>query len=485
VNKLSKGTSKPAIIIIVLALFILLLALTAFEPVILAQSEGNEKLQAPDFFIEAEVDNLTPYVGQQITYSLRRYQATEFPNQPHYEKHPLPGFWDIPLIQRPSYTTTLAGREYLVHPTHIALFPISAGSITIDPAKLIIPGDGPEADIVLPSEAINLQVQSLPAGAPRNFRGAVGQFEINAKFNTMESRADEVLSLIVEIKGNGNIETLLEPALPNLQHWSWPGTTRPQAQVTTNVPLSKDLVKGSRQFAWQVIPSQAGAQYFSAIRFSYFDPQTNTYRTISTDPIPITILPGENSSTFTGPLPGNKQEVRRLGGDIRHIKSVPVTLVKNGLAFRILGQPLTWSCIILPLLAIGGAWFWQSWQQRQLADTPQARRRRARRTARKILAATQQANADAYTIVRQALTGYLSDKLNQPITGLTTDRLIELLHEVRLNPQLTRRIRTLLAQIDASRFAPSSGEQSTTPPVIASARTLIDDLEEFFSKRGM
>lgn len=471
--------------IIISTLFTLSFTATALAHVILGQSEGKKELQAPDFFIEAEVDNLTPYVGQQITYSLRRYQATAFPNQPHYEEHPLAGFWDIPLIQRPSYTTTIGGREYLVHPTHIALFPISAGAITIDPAQLIIPGDGPEADQLLSSEAINLQVQPLPPGAPGDFRGAVGQFEISAKFNTAEGRAGEILRLIVDIKGVGNIETLLEPALPDLQHWSWPGTTRPQAQVTTNLPLGKEAVKGSRQFQWQLVPARAGTQLFPPIRFSYFDLEANTYRTISTEPIPITVLPDENRPSPVAPLPGNKQEVRRLAGDIRHIKAVPVTLVKNGSVLGIMAPPLTWICIFLPLLALGGVWFWQRWQQHQLADTPRARRRRARRTARNILATTQQANADAYAIVRQALTGYLSDKLNQPVTGLTTERLLALLDEVRLNPQLTRRIGTLLAQVDTGRFAPGSGDQITTRPLIAGARTLIDDLEAFFRKRGL
>ncbi|MCP5016364.1 MAG: protein BatD [Ketobacter sp.] len=447
----------------------------------MAQSPGSEDLAPPDFFIEAEIDNLTPYVGQQITYGLRRYQAVEFPNQPYYKEYPFPGFWSIPLIQRPSYTTTISGREYKVHPTFIALFAHTPGTLTIDPAKLIIPNDDPEDNIILESEGIKVLAVPLPDDAPAHFRGAVGQYEIKAWFDADEGQVGKGVSLIVEIKGSGNIETLIEPGLPPLEHWT--SVDIFGAQITSNIPLSKEMVKGTRQFKWLMVPQRAGQQFFPAIRFSYFDPETKVYRSIRTDPLPITVAPDTNTSTFVSPLPGLQQEIRRLVGDIRHIKPVPTTLVGHTGMFQILDQSIFWGWVILPLLAVGGIWFWQWWRQRQLADTPQARRWRARNRARKLLSTAP--NTEPYTTVRHALTSYLSDKLNQPVTGLTSDQLIDTLTSIRLNPQLTDRIQDLLAQVDAGRFAPLDDKQAGSRLLIENARTLIDDLEKFFSKRGM
>lgn len=445
----------------------------------LAQTPESEGSSPPDFFIEAEVDNHTPYRGQQITYVVRRYQAIEFPNQPYFEEHPFPGFWNTPLIQRPSFTTTISGREYMVRPTYIALFATLPGPVTINPAKLIIPGDGPEADIVIESEPIDIQVRPLPEDAPANFRGAVGQFEINARFGETEGQIDSPIHLIVEINGTGHIQGLSDPQIPELEQWYLAGVG--MSQVTTDIPLSKERVKGTRRFEWLIVPTQPGQQFFPAIRYSYFDPETESYQSIRTDPIPINILPDPNSSTFTSPIAESRQELRRFTSDIRHIKPVPTTLDRKS-AFSILRLLGFWGCAILPVLVVGGTWFWQSWRRRYLADTPQARRRRARHRAKNILTKVRQPNANPYTIIRKALIGYLSDKLEQPITGLTSDQLMRLLNEAQLNPELAKRVHTLLNRVDTGRFAPVSDEQAATRSLVASARVLIDDLEKFFSQ---
>lgn len=98
---------------------------------------------------------------------------------------------------------------------------------------------------------------------------------------------------------------------------------------------------------------------------------------------------------------------------------------------------------------------------------------------------TQHPKIDPYATVKQALTGYLADKLDQPTSGLTSDQLIETLNTIQLNPQLTARIQALLNQTDAGRFAPIEDKQGTTRALVADARVLIDDLEKFFSKRRM
>jgi len=467
---------KPLLILIV-AVGIFILAY--FSQLILAQTPESEGTSPPDFFLEAEVDNQTPYRGQQITYVVRRYQAIEFPNQPYFEDHPFTGFWDTPLIQRPSYTTTISGREYVVRPTYLALFATLPGPITIPPAKLIIPGDGPEADIVIESEPIDIQVRPLPENAPANFQGAVGQFEIKANFDKPESQVDSPISLITEISGTGNIHNLPNPLIPNLEHWHLLGA--PMNSVTTDIPLSKEKVKGTRRFEWPIVPTQSGQQFFPVIRFSYFDPETESYHSIRTDPISINILPDPNTSTFTSPIAESRQELRHFISDIRHIKPVPTTLdTKSTLSkVRTLGF---WSCVIFPVLVVSSTWFWQNWRRRYLADTPDARRRRAKYRAKNVLVGAQQPNANPYTTVRKALIGYLSDKLEQPITGLTSDQLKGLLNEALLSPELAERVHTLLNRVDTGRFAPVTDEQTTSRSLIASARVLIDDLEKFFSQ---
>jgi hypothetical protein len=464
--RLNRRTIKAKLLFFILCLF----APLRFGYTLLAQTPDTA---APDFFIEAEIDNPTPYLGQQVTYVVRRYQATEFPNQPHYEDHPFAGFWDTPLIQRPSYTTTLNGRDYLVHPTYLALFPTRPGPLTIEPARLIIPGDGPEQDTVLESEAIQVEVKPLPPDAPTYFNGAVGQFEISANFDRPTGQVDQLLTLIVEIEGYGNIAALNSPIIPTLPNWRLLGQlSLPEAEI----PLSKDKAQGKRRFEWPVAPAEPGQQFFPPITFSYFDPESASYQTIRTDSIGVVIAPVEESTIFTSPPLILKQEVKRLSSDIRHIKPVPANLEIDERASP--SSWWVWGCLALPILAVSGAWFWQRWQTERLADTPQARRRRARQRAKKALA---QPTADTYGLIREVLLDYLSAKLGQPVAGLTSDRLAVLLAKAQIDPQLIGRVQSLLERAEAGRFAPLTDEASLVHSLPAGARVLIDDLEEAFS----
>ena len=466
---------KLTIIALILGnLALMLLGVAAWAGVALAQAPQSDPAAPPDFFIEAEVNNAAPYLGQQIIYTLNRYQVGEFPSPPYYEPHAFAGFWNTALLQRPSYVAIVRGRKYLVRPTHIALFPLTTGPTTIAPARLIIPGDGPEADLVLESESIEVQVQPLPTGAPFDFGGAVGQFELNAHFDRTESRIDEALTLSLEIKGTGNIEILAEPVVPNSNRWRFFNR-----RVTTDAPLAKEIVKGVRRFEWSVTPGQAGPQEFPSLSLSYYDPQLEAYQTLRTDPIPITILPAPEASTFAGPLPPLKQPVQPLAGDIRHIKPVPAAL-KNA-ARLIIPAFLYGVCAILPPATLGGVWFWRAWQQRRRDNSLSARSRRAWRQAKKVLA-TAPDSPDAYPAIQQALLGYLSDKLAQPVGGLTSDQLFDLLQAAQLDPQLINRLHTLLMQIDLGRFAPVAKAPDPTAALKAEVQALLDDLEQFFGK---
>lgn len=456
--------SKRSIIIILITLgnFII-------PSIILAQGPDTP---APDFFIEAEVNNPAPYLGQQIIYTLNRYQAIAFSRPPYYEDHPFIGVWHTFLIQRPPYMTTIAGREYRVHQTHIALFPTRPGPITLDPARLVIPSDGPEADIILESRPISLMVRPLPSDSPPTFRGAVGQFEIEARLSALEGKVDQAMSLIVEVTGAGNIETLVEPILPVLPKWRLL-----ESEVTTDIPLSKEVVKGTRQFIWAVVPKEAGEQQIPPIDFSYYDPQDNAYHTIHTGSILAVILPAETGPAASGPP--IKQEIIRLGGDIRHIKPAPASLDIPSLSSQayLTGYLI---CSILPLLIIAAAWGWQRRRHYWLADTPEARRRRAAYKAKRMLALAQHPHIDPMVLIRQTLLEYLADKLDRPIAGLTSNQLIDLLKAARLDPDLIRRTQTLLGQVESSRFAPVAIDQVSTQALLASAHSLIIDLENSF-----
>jgi hypothetical protein len=243
--------------------------------------------------------------------------------------------------------------------------------------------------------------------------------------------------------------------------------------------VQEDVVYGTRRFERLIVPSQPGETTFPSISFSYYDPQAGEYRTLKTDPIPITIQPGEAEFPPLVVLGPDKQPIELVSGDIRHIKPVPTSLESAG--GSLLNRSLYWAFWVLPVLIVGGVWIWQSRRQRLLIDIGYARSQRARRVAQKILARADQAGVDGYAAAQRALLGYLSDKLNRPTVGLTTEDLISLLYQHKLNPTLVKRVQATLSQIETGRFAPI--EETAVQSLIAETQKLINDLEKSFARQ--
>ena len=431
-------------------------------------------LSGQDFFVEAQVDNSNPYFGQQIIYTFKLYQAINFLGQPDYQPPPFTDFWSQNVLSQPHYSTAAAGRNYLVTEIRTALFPANLGQITIAPAKLTIPGRLFEPDIVLESEPVAVNVRSLPEqGKPGDFNGAVGQFEISAQLSAVEGVVNEPLTLIVEIQGAGNVEVLAEPPLPELLNWRFF-----DSQPSTTIEARGDVVYGVRRFERLIVPGQPGQHTIPPLNFSYYDPLAEIYQTVSSDPIPVTIHPNNELEALppppAAPAGRDKQPVEVIAADIRHIKPASSSFGESGSS--LLASPFYWGLWILPSLIVTLVWIFQSQRQRLLRDTQYARRQRARRVAHKILAQAHEANGDAYGVAHRALLGYLSDKLNRPATGLTTDHLIGLLREYRLDPALIERVHATLSQIETARFAPIS--EAAAHLLLSETRTLINDLEK-------
>lgn len=435
-----------------------------------------DEMQGQDFFVEAEVNNPTPYLGEQIVYTFKLYQAANFFGQPDYRPPAFTDFWSQTILSQPRYDTTIDGRDYIVTEIRTALFPASLGAITIAPSKLVIPGGLFDPDIILETEPIKVDVRSLPDGAPAHFQGAVGQFEISAEFGETTAKVNEPITFILKITGAGNVEVLKEPALPELPNWRYF-----ESQAFTSIETQDDVVYGNRRFERLMVPGQPGDYIFPPISFSFYDPEAGEYRTVSTEPIPVTVQPGESEATDSVmPASPDKQQVELIAGDIRHIKSVPPEL--DVTAPPVLTNPLYWGLWLLPVVIVGGAWAWQVRRHRFLSDVAYTRRQRARRTAQTLLAQAQRAGADSSAIAHRALLGYLSDKLNRPTVGLTTGQLIEELKDSGLNTELIDQVRFVLDEIEVGRFAPVGEVQAQT--VATDVKKLIDELEKAFRRRG-
>jgi uncharacterized membrane protein YccC len=135
-----------------------------------------------------------------------------------------------------------------------------------------------------------------------------------------------------------------------------------------------------------------------------------------------------------------------------------------------------------PLLANVGLLLFTRRRARWAGSESQLRQRRARRTARRRLSRArshlfQEQARLFYQELASALTSYLADKVGTPATGLTYDRIEELLERRSVDPSLRGRFRRCLETCDFARFAPAASERAEMEKALSEAEALVETLE--------
>ena len=211
--------------------------------------------------VEAAVDNSRPYVNEQIIYTFRYLYTARIPsfNTPKYTRPSLRQFWTAELERKQGRRQVIDGTLYSVEEIQVGLFPIAAGKITIEPAKLSLPlaagrGRLQSSSRMLVTNPIEVNVRPLPQGGkPGNFAGTIGQYRIHAQTDRGTVEAGDGFTLRVRVAGTGNIETVPAPTVPTL-----PNMAIYDPQITDAIGIVDSKVQGSRTYEYVIIPSKEG-----------------------------------------------------------------------------------------------------------------------------------------------------------------------------------------------------------------------------------
>ena len=418
------------------------------------------------FLVSAEVDNPSPYVGQQVTYTFRFLSAFGvFGRTRGYEPPEFTGFWHRQAPFQRQLTDTVSGRSYGGWEVNTLLFPAIAGPVTIEPASISVPPSMIRRGRPLETNPVELEVRALPDGGPDDFRGAVGVYQVAAMITSGAVAANEPLTLSMMITGRGNLETIPEPDMPELAGWrSFDGESSVNTQVTDG-----ELV-GARTIERVYVPTAPGQFTIPSIPFSFFDPFAEEYRTILTEPISLTVAP--SSGQESPPHLSDRDEVDRLGSDIRHIKPVPGELRPSGsLITGDIAYRLGWAAPFAALVLAAGLKLHRSRRRDPVIE----RRRAAYRKSMKAIESPGVAASPADT-AGAILRAYLSDVLGRGVAGMTQAALAEILSERGAGEALARQVLDALSLSEDARFAP--GIDSAGDDLLEEVRQLIADLEQ-------
>lgn len=446
------------------SLAILSVAMFAFAPEAVAQ----EPLSGEPLFIEASVDNDRPYVGQQIAYLFRIFRRSDYSppaGESLYEPPNFAGFWNSEASERREYSETVGSHEYSVVELRTLLFPTVTGQTEIGAAKL----SGPAG--ILETDSVSVDIRTLPTGAPPGFTGAVGRFEIAVEVNAATIGAGERVLATVRISGEGNVEALPDPEWPEFQRWRLIAAPSHADSRVSNGKLS-----GVRVYELALAPQEAGQFTIPAIEYAYFDPELERYVQATTSPIAISVVGEADPSEAQ-----SESEVKaddREGAGLRPLMEPPSALGQRGIGLT--ESPVYWAAWVLPALLVAGVLVWRRRQAALEVGQAESRRRNALANARNALSRASASGDTPAVAAADAIFAYLSDRLGESLTGLTSEGLDQRIRSAGVPDDVAIRVGRAIAEGEAARFAPEGQEVGGITDHIDRATRLLADLEEAF-----
>jgi len=275
-----------------------------------AQDIADESL-----YLVATLSNDRPYLNQGVlvTYTLYFSPRVYINNFIPVENPTYKNFWsqDLPIKEYETRRTTFRNESFnAVDLKTVVLYPQKSGSLALDPFALELYVQIPTGrrdffgDPIMRSATktvkagdLSINVRELPEeGKPLNFSGAVGDFELSVDASRTNLEANESTQIKVKINGKGNLKLLSIPEL------SLPSALEKyDPEYTDNVRVNREGMNGSVTNSYTVVPRYAGSYPVDPIEFTFFDPNSKNYRTLSSDPFDLTvegstILPSTNAS---------------------------------------------------------------------------------------------------------------------------------------------------------------------------------------------
>jgi hypothetical protein len=432
---------------------------------------GDGSVSDRDLFVNLILDKKEVYLGEQITASVKIYTKVNLSGvDPGFKGPDFTGFFTEPVnipqlrsLQSESYNGDIFGTGVL---RKTVIIPQKTGPITIKSFDLDVTirkevrrrvsdpffddfdiPDVQEIPLKLKSKEVTIQVKPLPGGAPASFGGAVGSFNFTSSLNKTSTHTNEPVTLKLTISGRGNIKLINEP------QFELPGDFD-KFDPVINSNLDNSL-SGTKTFEYLLMPKVPGTFSIPAIEFSYFDLASQKYRTIKSQAFTVKVEKGQGDAAMESNPGINKEDVKLLNQDIRFIKNKPFTLQAN----RTFWADSVWYYLIYVLLVI--LFIVITWRRRKLlqnrSDRALMRLRKADRYARKRLTRSAELLKQGetnrfYEELLGAVWGYLSDKLNIPLSALSRETARTALQSRSVDESLLDDLFRIIDECEVARY---------------------------------
>lgn len=430
-----------------------------------------------------------------VTYKLySRYNLRDLTNVkfPEYK-----GFYvqDIELDPNRQMTTehynglnysTFVLKQALLYPQHAGTQEIESGSLDAvivervqNHSNSIFDGffdsyQDVKKSLTIPSAKI--EVMPLPKGAPKSFKGAVGKFDVKSSISAENLKANDALTVKLNISGTGNLKLIKNPEL------EFPADFDVyDPKVDNNIKVTAAGTSGSKSIEYLAIPRFGGDFEINGVEFSWFDPSSGQYKTVNTPNYKVKVEgSADQTQVISSGNVSNKESVRNLGSDIRHIHTDNKLASKSagfyGTGGFVAGYAVPFAVFVLLLILLQK-------QARENANIALKRTKRASKVAVKRLksAAKFMKAGDRnhfYEETMRALWGYLSDKMSIPQADLTKDNVKDKLSAKGVKDEVVTEFLNTLQDCEFARFSSANDENLSMQAIYGRATKLIEEIEE-------
>ena len=303
-----------------------------------------------ELFCKLNVDKKNVVVGEPIVLSIKTYSKGNIV-QVGIESPKFPNFLSQEIKQVSRQHENVEGKLYDVIEKKYVLLPTKTGQLQIDPVKINFNvqietkrrrnsffdddffsgflGQRLETKRAI-SNDLQIKVDSLPAFS--EFVDGIGKFtKFSVEADKNEAMINEAILLSVEIEGKGNLDQVVAPKL-NLPDFfnSYESKTDLQQDLTTG------FVGGKKRFEFVLQVARSGEWNIPEQKFTYFDTESSTYKTLKTEPIKLSIKrppPGQYRPVDAISALPNKDEqdkaVKEFEKDIHFIEDDVFNVVKR------------------------------------------------------------------------------------------------------------------------------------------------------------
>ena len=459
-----------------------------------SNNQAGTKITNNDLFITATASKTTVYEQEAILLTYKIYTQVNLTGL-HGDMPDLKGFHtqEVDLPSQKQWTLEhYNGRNYntTVYSKYV-LFPQQSGKLEIpsitfegtisqmvasaDPLDAFFNGGSyvnVKKNIVTPKLSIN--VKELPAGKPANFSGGVGEFTISSSISTQELKTNDAVTLKLVISGTGNMKLINTPEVGFPQDFEIY-----DPKVDNKFNLTRSGLSGNKVIEYLAIPRHAGTYTIPPVEFSYFDLKSQTYKTLKTDAYTLNVAKGEGNSDQVVANFTNKEDLKVLGKDIRYIKTGEVVLSKKD--DYLFGSFAYWLWYLVPMVLFIVFLVVYRKQAMENANVAKVRTKKANKVATKRMKLAGKLLSDKniaafYDEVLKALWGYISDKLNIPVSQLSKDNIEEELTRYGVADDLIKSFINTLNECEFARYAPGN-QNEAMDKVYESAIDVISKME--------